>query len=109
MSIADFKNGTPRNHVTAVRDSLIGAVRLRGATGLGRGKVAYQYDDGRTCEHPDGPKHSCSYVDARNRLIPVAEAFARGVVRASGNDDPNNMRFSRLFMGEMTRLWEEKT
>ena len=100
-NIAAFKNGElkpqPRNNVTAIRHSLVGASQIV----HGRSGATYAYPDGRVCEHPDGDKHDCLYVDARNRLIPAAmrAAFATPLV-----DDPNGIKRSAAFLAEMTRI-----
>lgn len=65
-----------------------------------------------SCHHTEGPGHDCSYVDARNALIPVAQ---REVLRALGpaldDHDAHSVRyakdFSRLFFRAMDRLWSE--
>lgn len=101
MTIADFKSGlATRRSRREVSESLVGAT-LRHIGGQTRDQ--YTYNDGRTCAHPDGPYHSCAYVEARNRLIPAAEAEARG---AAPLDQP--IRFARAFMGAMDRLWTER-
>lgn len=101
MAIADFKNGLATHRSRReVSESLAGATlhRIGGQT-----RDQYTYNDGRTCAHPDGPYHDCAYVEARNRLIPAAEAEARGTAPF---DQP--MRFARAFMVAMDRLWNER-
>jgi hypothetical protein len=93
------KNG--RGNVTEVRDSLVGATQ-----NLNGGKTTYTYSNGRTCRHPDGPFHSCEYVDQRNRLIPTAIMNSGRVVFVGG--DPTGTKRAAEFLKEMTRLWSER-
>ena len=51
------------------------------------------------CGHWDGAYHNCEYVEARNRLIPVAEALATREVPLM--DD----RWGPAFLRAMDRLW----
>jgi hypothetical protein len=92
-----------RANVTLVRDSLVGATQnLNNRVG-----TTYTYEDGRTCKHPDGARHDCSYVDARNRLIPAAIMNAGRVVFPDG--DPTGSRRAVEFLREMDRLWEGRS
>lgn len=116
MSIAAFKNGEsnppgrpklPASHIRPVhlhttKDSLVGAVMIR----KGQAGVEFTYKDGRTCKHPDGEYHDCAYVNARNRLIPMAEQAAAH--RLVGVDDPNGMKRARVFCEVMNELAREK-
>ena len=71
----------------------------------GRSIAMYTYANGRVCKHSDGEHHSCSYVDARNRLIPAAERAV--YAKTAGVDDPAGMLRMRTFFSEMDRLWME--
>ena len=114
MSIADFKNGevnrggrprlppghvSPRSLHTTV-DSLVGDTVL---VRKGQAGVVFKYSDGRMCKHPDGERHDCAYVDARNLLIPRAEQLA---FERYDKDKP--MSHAREFMRSMTELAREK-
>lgn len=78
--------------------SLVGAVQVR----HGREQATFTYNDGRTCKHPDGEKHDCAYVEARNRLIDRACQIASEHTR----DKPG--AFAREFMAAMTELARER-
>lgn len=98
---AEVRTAAPRGLHT-VKDSLVGAVvRHGGQTG-----TRFTYNDGRTCSHPDGLRHSCGYVEARNKLIPRAERNTH--VALVGMANTNNMQFARVFMAEMDRLWKTR-
>jgi hypothetical protein len=59
------------------------------------------------CRHTDGPEHDCSYVDARNALIPAAERHANKFVPIS-SDSEFAARWTLAFMTEMDRLWRTR-
>lgn len=54
------------------------------------------------CNHTDGGRHDCRYVDERNDLIPDAERLA------NGRADRNTVAWSREFFKAMDELWREK-
>lgn len=86
-----------------VTESLVsGTVLVR----HGRQPTTYTYRDGRSCKHPDGEYHDCQYVDARNRLIPIAEQFAAHTVPPAG--DESDMKRARAFCAKMTELARER-
>lgn len=113
MSILDFKNGTEtviglRGRPIQGRDarhydvtrSLVGAVQIR------NGSAPASYDYGtRVCSHPDGAYHSCAYVSARNRIVPVAYAAAFEASRALPVPDA---AIPRLFFAKMDELWRDR-
>lgn len=105
--IDSLKNGTePRRGArdwSSPRFSLVAADMT-----VSGGVAQYHYADGRVCSHPDGAFHDCGYVEARNRLIPTAQRMAHESLIGTtfSNEPAADMRYSRAFMGAMTRLWE---
>lgn len=86
-----------------VTESLVsGTVLVR----HGRQPTTYTYRNGRSCKHPDGEYHDCQYVDARNRLIPIAEQFAAQTANAA--DDASGMKRARAFCVKMNELARER-
>lgn len=74
---------------------------------------------GRPDVHLPNDKHSCSYVDERNALIPEAEALAfraadawaqsrPGDMKASRGDTAYRMQWSREFFAAMDFLWASR-
>jgi hypothetical protein len=61
----------------------------------------YEYPQGM-CAHPEGPFHDCSYVNARNALIPQAMQEA-GPDMTIGEKSQ-----SQRFCENMDRLWSER-
>jgi hypothetical protein len=68
----------------------------------------------KKCSHREGPYHCCSYVDARNKLIPFASAAADQALRVSGiaaspsGEQARNDLWTRVFHAEMTRRCAEE-
>lgn len=65
------------------------------------------------CNHTDGLEHNCSYVDARNRLIPEAEAITYAAVGPEPVDDAGGRKwvakYGPVFLGAMDKLWRARS
>jgi hypothetical protein len=72
--------------------------------GHGMRRNTYTYNDGRTCEHPDGKWHDCAYVDQRNALIPRATQMA-GTQFMDG-PDRDGKSWDQRYMEAMDSLWK---
>jgi hypothetical protein len=63
------------------------------------------------CNHTEGPGHNCAYVDARNALIPEAEAEADLFERVRSPGRPSmadDARWGGAFLRAMERLSRRK-
>jgi hypothetical protein len=102
-----FKAGSPpKPRLASPTESLVGIASFKRN---GPKSNTYVYNDGRSCEHPDGPFHDCEYVDQRNALIPRATQMADaehakarvGLTAATGDGKSWDQRY----MEAMDRLW----
>ena len=64
-----------------------------------------------SCNHTEGRKHDCAYVEARNRLIPAA---IRATVKELGRSEPGltatkpqRVEWGAVFLRHMQRLWKQ--
>lgn len=62
------------------------------------------------CSHTDGRGHDCAYVEARNKLIPIAEREADELVRSrlGLGGEARSAFWSRCFHDAMARLVVER-
>jgi hypothetical protein len=63
------------------------------------------------CDHSEGPKHDCDYVDWRDSLVPLAEAVANAALGAAPVDKASTARWEKRwthrFHAEMARLTQD--
>jgi hypothetical protein len=61
-----------------------------------------------SCRHEEGAQHDCIYVEARNALIPAAEAMAHNEISPMGlplDSEAYRAFFGTCFLKAMDVLW----
>ena len=56
------------------------------------------------CKHSEDVGHDCEYVDARNSLLPAAEAHANATIGTGFLDAASRSRWTRAFLAKMDEL-----